>query len=258
VNLALPAAGFLVGLLVVSTGGGGGMIYVGILTTCFGISPALAASTSLATILPTTIVGAISHWKAGNVRLRIGLVMLASGAAAAVAGSAVSGLLPTALYGKLTGAVMLLLGLRMLIPFLKSRRDRGRGDTSREPRAVGPRQYIEASAYGILGGAMSGIVGLSGGGPIIAGLAALGCDAMEMAGTSVLVIAGISAAGFAMHAGLGHVDWSLVGLLASGTVLGALIGPQLLKRIDKKKLNAVLGPVFLILILGMGIELVVK
>ncbi len=56
--IALPIVGFVVGLLIVSLGGGGGAVYVGILTVFFHISPAIAASTSLATTIPTTAVGA--------------------------------------------------------------------------------------------------------------------------------------------------------------------------------------------------------
>ena len=51
--IALPIVGFIVGLLIVSLGGGGGAVYVGILTVFFHISPAIAASTSLATTIPT-------------------------------------------------------------------------------------------------------------------------------------------------------------------------------------------------------------
>ena len=82
----------------------------------------------------------------------------------------------------------------------------------------------------LLGGILSGLVGISGGGPIVAGLAILGCGALEVAGTSVLVLLGVSATGFISHLGLGHVDWQLVGLLVIGTVSGAFIGPIVLKK----------------------------
>ncbi len=52
---ALPIVGFLIGLLIISLGGGGGGIYVGILTAFFNIPPAIAAATSLATIIIRSI-----------------------------------------------------------------------------------------------------------------------------------------------------------------------------------------------------------
>ncbi|MEA4933098.1 MAG: sulfite exporter TauE/SafE family protein [Lawsonibacter sp.] len=60
----------MVGLLIISLGGSGGAVYVWILTVFFHIPPGIAASTSLATTIPTTAVGTFSHWKAGNVNWR--------------------------------------------------------------------------------------------------------------------------------------------------------------------------------------------
>lgn len=59
--IALPIVGFLIGLIIISFGGGGGAFYVGILTAFFNIPPSVAASTSLATMIPTTATGAFSH-----------------------------------------------------------------------------------------------------------------------------------------------------------------------------------------------------
>ena len=100
---------------------------------------------------------------------------------------------------------------------------------------------------------MSGLVGLSGGAPIIAGLMILGCHALETVGTSVLVLFGIAVTGFLTHLGVGNIDWKLVGLLTIGTMLGAFIGPLLLKRINKQKLEKVLQPLLFVMIAVMGI-----
>jgi uncharacterized membrane protein YfcA len=99
---------------------------------------------------------------------------------------------------------------------------------------------------------MSGLVGLSGGGPIIAGLMILGCQALETVGTSVLVLFGIAVTGFATHLGMGSIDWGLVGLLTIGTVCGALVGPALLKRMNREKLEKVLQPALFVMIVIMG------
>ena len=120
--IALPFVGFLIGFLVVSMGGGGGGFYVGILTAFFNIPPAVAVSTSLATMIPSTAMGAFSHYKAGNVNLRLGLTMFAGGAAGSVAGSFCSELLPQGFYNKLTGVILLLLGISMLVSILRKRK----------------------------------------------------------------------------------------------------------------------------------------
>lgn len=248
--IALPIVGFIVGLLIISFGGGGGAVYVGILTAFFNISPAIAASTSLATTIPTAAVGTFSHWKAGNVNWRFGLTMLIGGIAGSVAGSLCSGFLPESLYNRITGLILLLLAVQMLASYIKKKRKKAdEPDTNRANRKS---NTVKAVCFGLLGGMMSGLVGLSGGGPIIAGLMILGCRALETVGTSVLVLFGIAVTGFLTHLGIGIIDWELVGLLTIGTVCGAFAGPLLLKRLNRQKLEKVLEPVLFLMIVIMG------
>ena len=252
--ITLPLAGFLIGLLIISLGGGGGGIYVGILTAFFNVPPAVAAATSLATIIPTTIIGTLSHWKAGNVNPYLGRIMLLGAVIGALVGSSCSDLLPISLYNKLTGLLLLALGVQML---LSERNSRRKPDHANNPddSLTAPRDkcsIAKAIAYGFLGGVMSGIVGISGTAPVVAGLALLGCRPLEIVGTSVFVLVGISITGFLVHLGLGNIHWTFVGLLISGTMIGAFLGPVLLKRIKRAVLEQVLPPILIALTLAMG------
>lgn len=252
--IALPVVGFIIGLFIISLGGGGGAFYVGILTGLFNISPAIAASTSLATMIPTTGVGAYSHWRAGNVSIKNGLWMLAGAAGGAVAGSLCSGLLPQDVYSKISGFFLIGLSVQMFVQIIKSRKpeEAQTGDAPKQTSVLVP------VLYGILGGAMSGLIGISGSGPIVVGLSVLGCSALQIVGTSVLVLFGVSATGFLMHLQFGDIDWPLVGLLLIGTTLGAFIGPQLLKKINKNRLEKGLKPVLFCLTVVMGILILLK
>lgn len=248
--IALPIVGFVVGLLIISFGGGGGAIYVGILTAIFNIPPAIAASTSLATTIPTTAVGTYSHWKAGNVNWRFGSTMMIGGIIGSIVGSLCSRLLPQKLYDKLTGIILILLAAQMLISFLRKKHKKGKNEEASQ--ITKKSNLVMAICFGLIGGVMSGLVGLSGGGPIIAGLMILGCQALETVGTSVLVLLGIAVTGFTTHLSVGNIDWKLVGLLTVGTVCGALVGPLLLKKFDKKKIEKVLQPALFAMIVIMG------
>jgi uncharacterized membrane protein YfcA len=251
---ALPVVGFLIGFLIISVGGGGGGIYVGILTALFNVSPAIAASTSLATIIPTTAIGTVSHWKAGNIHLRYGIVMLISGAVGAIIGSLFSSVFPKNLYNKFTGIIILLLGVQMIISFVR----RGKSSAAKEATNSHKHGTAVAVIFGIMGGALSGLVGISGSTPIVAGLTVLGCSALQTVGTSVMVLVGISVTGFLMHLGIGSVDWKLVGLLAAGTMTGAFVAPMVLKRFDKQKVEKVIQPVLVVITISMGILLLFK
>lgn len=246
----LPLLGFITGLLIISLGGGGGAVYVGALTAVFNIPPAIAASTSLATVIPTTAVGALSHWKAGNVNMRIGAVMLCGGLAGTVAGSLFSDRLPNSLYDKITGGILVLLALQMAVSYLR----RSQNTSAPTPS----HSHVKALAFGLLGGIMVGLVGLSGGGPIVAGLLILGCSPLEAVGTSVFVIFGMSIVGFLAHLSLGRIDWPLVGMLTVGTASGAFAGPCLLSHADRHKTERMLRPVIILITFLMGMTVLGK
>jgi uncharacterized membrane protein YfcA len=82
--------GFLVGVLSGLIGVGGGVLFVPIMVIGFRFSQHLAQGTSLAAILPTSIVGAATHYRAGNLELRPALLMGLIGAVAAVAGGLIA------------------------------------------------------------------------------------------------------------------------------------------------------------------------
>lgn len=112
--------------------------------------------------------------------------------------------------------------------------------------------------YGLLGGAMSGLVGLSGTAPIVAGLIILGCSALEIVGTSVFILVGISLVGFLMHLHLGNVNWKLVLMLAIGTSTGAFFAPYILSKFKKETLEKFLTPIIIILTVVMGLIVIFK
>lgn len=53
----LILVGLAVGVFVISLGGGGGAIYLGVLTALFQLPPANAAATSIVTALPALVLG---------------------------------------------------------------------------------------------------------------------------------------------------------------------------------------------------------
>ena len=47
-------------------------------------------------------------------------------------------------------------------------------------------------------------------------------------------------------------------LLTAGTVSGAAVGPLILKRLDKQKLEKAMGPLMLIIMIGLSVALLIK
>ena len=110
------------------------------------------------------------------------------------------------------------------------------------------------TVFGILGGIMAGIGGMSGGEPIFAGLLLLGDDVFETISTSSWVVICMGILGASVHLIGGHVDWRAAIPLTIGATCGALIAPHVARFITKggraKWLEGALG----LALIGMGIK----
>lgn len=109
------AVGLVAGCLSGLLGIGGGVIIVPALVLLLGFAMRTAIGTSLAIVVPTALVGAILHFREGN--LHLGAIVYVS--IAAVVGSRFGVYLTTILSNvtlrKVFGVVMLLIALRMIL-----------------------------------------------------------------------------------------------------------------------------------------------
>lgn len=99
--------GFVVGILSGLMGVGGGIFLVPLMVIGFGFAQHLAQGTSLAAIIPTSIVGAVTHDRMGNVDRRAALWLALGGLAGSVGGALVAVQLPRALLVRVFGAFLL-------------------------------------------------------------------------------------------------------------------------------------------------------
>ena len=89
-DAAAIVGGFFAGLLSGTIGIGGGLAFVPILTIAFRTTQVVAQGTSLAAIVPTALVGGITHVRQGNVRRDAALWTGAGGLVGAVAGALIA------------------------------------------------------------------------------------------------------------------------------------------------------------------------
>ncbi|MCI2082939.1 MAG: sulfite exporter TauE/SafE family protein [Bacteroidales bacterium] len=249
----LTIVGFFIAVLVVSLGGGGGMAYVGILVACFGIPPEIAASTSLATIIPTTLVGTISHIKQKNIRYNYLYMMIPGGIIGVVAGTFLMHGINPSVARKIFGIALILLTIPMFLSVFKIN-----VKSKKKQSKYKHEDLLKSIIFGLMAGLMTGALGLSGTAPVILGLISLGCSALEVIGTSLAVIFVLSIAGFLTHLSVGSIDWKIIGWLLAGTIPGALVSPLLLKMIKKETLEKFATPLLIIIILASGILLLIK
>jgi uncharacterized membrane protein YfcA len=112
-DLAAIAGGLLAGFLSGTIGIGGGLAFVPIMTIGFGMAQQLAQGTSLAAIIPTALVGGITHLRQGNVRRDAAILMGGGGVVGAVVGALVAVDLPTSFLARLFGVFLLFSAYRI-------------------------------------------------------------------------------------------------------------------------------------------------
>lgn len=257
----LPLIGFTIGLLVTTLGGGGGALYVPILTL-YGVAPQVAVATSLATVLPTTAVGAFFHNRRGNVDVRTGLILGIGGIFGTLLGAYIGNLIPPEILKKALGAMLLILAIPMIRRLLNERRKLSADDKKTEENPEKPRttltgfRQVIASFFGVASGILAGVFGLSGTPPVTAGLYSLGLPTVMVVGTTVFVLVFNSIAGIGGYFLLGRFDITLTLLLASGAVFGALIGPKLLGKIDPVTIEKFIPIIFVSISCIFGITLI--
>jgi uncharacterized membrane protein YfcA len=231
-----------IGLSLGLMGGGGSILAVPILVYVMGIPTKTAIAMSLAIVGTVSLISLIPHWRQGNVRLPLALVFAPTAMLGAYLGARLAGL------PQITDTVQLMaFALVMLVAsLLMIRKSRGTDlavtTPAPPPSAVVGTQTLWILIQGLVVGVLTGFVGVGGGFLIVpAFVLLLGVPMKHAIGTSLLIIAFNSAAGFVGYLNQVVINW---GLMISFTVvasLGTLIGAYLTRYIDARHLQRGFG-----------------
>jgi uncharacterized membrane protein YfcA len=219
----------LIGVSLGLLGGGGSILTTPILIYALGVETKPAIATSLVVVGVTSLAAVVQHARAGNVEWKTGLVFGAAGMAGAYLGGYAAAWVPEAVLLGLFGLMMLATAFAMF---------RGRKEVG--PQAAHAHHPLwKIVAEGIVVGVVTGLVGAGGGFLVVPALALLGGLPMKKAvGTSLLVIAMKSFAGYAGHAAHVEIDLQLAAIVSGAAVVGSFLGsglanvvpPDLLRR----------------------------
>lgn len=249
------AAALLMGILLGLIGGGGSILTVPILVYLFGTAPALSTAYSLFIVGITSLAGSYSHFKKGNVNIRMALIFgVPSLISVFLVRLLVLPAIPQEIFAAgqfvltkdtfilvLFAVLMVLAAWSMIRPEKKSQPT---GDAV--PLRIGL-----IIAEGVLVGGLTGLVGAGGGFLIIPALVVLtGMQMKEAVGTSLLIITMKSLIGF-----LGDVpktqgiDYMFLVFFTAFAVAGILVGSNLSKVVDNRKLKPAFG--WFVLVTGL-------
>ncbi|MGP1371568.1 MAG: sulfite exporter TauE/SafE family protein [Almyronema sp.] len=224
------AVGVSLGLI----GGGGSILAVPVLVYVLGLSPKAAIAMSLVTVGTVSLIGAIPHWRQGNVDLKIAAIFAPAAMVGAYAGARLAGLPWVSETFQLIcfGLVMVLASLLMIRQHQPAR------------SALKPSQnhWLAIPIEGLGVGLLTGFVGVGGGFAIIPALVLLGGVPMKTAiGTSLLIIAVKSATGFLGYLNQVTLDGALLVSFTLAASFGTLLGAYLNRFIDAKHLQKGFG-----------------
>jgi uncharacterized membrane protein YfcA len=275
--LLMIALGGAVGFLSGMFGVGGGFLMTPMLIFA-GVPSAVAVATGANPLIASSITGTIVQYQRKNVDVKLGLYLLAGGAAGALVGVLLIRYLRQ--IGQIDVFVALLyvvfmsaVGGVMLVESLRALRNVRRGDpiAARRPthhnwihglpfktRFKASKLYISALppvALGALVGIMSGIMGVGGGFVMVPILIYLLRVPTNVAiGTSLFQVIFVSAITTVLQAATNKsVDIALALLLMAGGVIGVQAGAAAAQNLRAEQLRLLLA----LLVLAVGLRLVV-
>ncbi len=243
----------LMGLTLGLIGAGGSILTVPILVYLLGVKPTVATGYSLLVVGCAALAGAVRYWRRGLVNLR---------AAATFATPAMLMVLATRRYivpslpATIVGApkdigIMLMFAMLMMAAAMFMLRP------LKEAQPTAPVLNVSHVLKLLLGsagvGLLSGMVGAGGGFLIIPTLIALfALPVKEAVGTSLAIIAVNSLLGFRGDVAAGiELDWHLLAVFLSLTLLGMALGTTLSKKIQAKQLRRLFG--YFVLTVGLAV-----
>ena len=278
--------GVLSGLL----GIGGGTVMVPLFRLAFGMEPIAATATSLFTIVPTSISGMWKHAKNKTSLPRVGIVCGLTGACLSPVGVWAANVSPGWAIMGAAAVVVMYSSFTMLKKALAtpkggaakgSRKACEKKSTTSDTAAVGavvatggssaagaqaapleaaaikltPKYVAKVAIIGVVAGFMSGYVGV-GGGFIMAPLfvSMLGIPMRLASGTSLTAVCILAIPGVIEQAVLGNIDYMVGVAMMVGSIPGAIVGANLVKRVPERALRFA----FALFLLLMAVLLVVN
>jgi uncharacterized membrane protein YfcA len=238
--------GLFTGLLVGTTGMGGGSLMTPLLVFLFGVPPATAIGTDIAHGAAFKSVSAVQHRRLGNVRARLAGWMLIGSAPASLAGVWLNVELVErygddveSALGQVLGAALLFGAVGLVAKSLVQ------GEQGPEPRwRLSNRDRVAAVLIGVLGGFVVGLTSVGSG--VFFGLTLLvifPLRAHKVVGTDIFHAAALLYVAGAAHWFAGNVDFPILFWLLLGSIPGVLAGGRLSISIPEQRLRLVLAGV---------------
>jgi uncharacterized membrane protein YfcA len=246
--LIVLALGLVVGVLVGLLGIGGGVVLVPAMVYLLGYDQHLAQGTSLFILLPPIGLGALrEYWKNGDVDLKAGILCAVGFLLGGYAGGLIAVPLPSRDLQGIFGFFLILAAV------LLWRKTRGTPETAASTTAAteptSHSQLAGITAVAVFCGVAAGMVGIGGGVLLVPLLGILfGFSQHRAQGTSLIALippTGLLA--FLAYAKVGYVSWQTGLLLIPGVFLGGILGGQIARHLNPRRMRQVFAALMFVL-----------
>jgi uncharacterized membrane protein YfcA len=243
--------GLGVGILVGTTGMGGGSLMTPLLILLFGIKPVVAVGTDLTYAAITKTVGGWRHFRKGTVQSSMALWLAVGSCPGALAGVFV--LERLGIEDQLPAMIAAALLLTGTLVILRALINGGEGERDSVPMTR--KAKIGAVVLGLTVGFMLGVTSAGSGTLIAIGLI-LGfrLSPRRVVGTDVAHAAVLLWVAALAHLASGNVDLMLAATILIGSVPGVWIGANLATKLPERGLRPMLG----VVLLASGLALLTK
>jgi len=218
----ITLAGGAVGCLMGVFGVGGSSVATPVLSL-LGVPPLVAVASPLVATIPGATIAAVPYVRSGDARHKAAAWSLVGAVPATIVGALLSRLVGGPALLVASGVVLVVVGVRVLLPIEDAAREAGTLRRQNRPLLV-------ASAAGL--GLFTGLLA-NGGGFLLMPLYLLvfGLRMRQAVGTSLLVISVLSIPTLITHWALGHIDWAVAFAFTAGLVPASYAGAHLSTRL---------------------------
>ena len=261
--IAIAFAGFIAQLVDGSLGMGYGVTSTSLLLT-LGLAPALASASVHLAEIGTSAVSGVSHWRLGNVNVKVLLWIGVPGGIGAFMGAVVLSNLTLDAARPMVSLVLLALGGVILLRFIQGRRRAAAIVQGREapPLVAGGstgRRRLALVPLGLLGGFLDAGGG-GGWGPVTTStlMAASRMQPRTIIGTvsgSEFIVSIAASIGFLFALGSAGIDPAIVAMLLAGGVVAAPVSAWLVSRFNDRALGTGVGGLIIFLNVDRALSL---
>ncbi len=275
-HVGVVLLGLSIGLLSGLLGVGGGFLVTPLLNVIFGVPYNIAVGSGLTQMVGTSLSGVVAHRKLGHVDAKLGITLIAGSLSGSVIGTSLINRWRDG--GQVDFNMSILYMAMLLFIGVSMARDVFRSQTQSSPKTAGlpwlsrfesiripPMLAFDSLggrrlslwfvlAVGMVLGVLSGLMGVGGGFVALPFMMyGLGMSTITAVGTSLFLVLFASLFASATHVVSGNVDWLLVVLMLSGSVIGAQAGVRLAGLVNDRFLRRFfVGLVFFAFLLVLG------